>query len=109
MTVSRWTGSAWDYSPQRSADIEGKLRDSGHDPLQTQVVLREMERGTQINLQDDTEVFQESDPPIIEEVAADKTPTSNDEEEEVDVAALRAEINRLQCETKKIRHLRFGG
>ena len=33
--------------------IEGKLRNSDRDPLHTQVVLLEVERGTQINLQDD--------------------------------------------------------
>ena len=33
--------------------IEGKRSDGGHDPLRTQVVLREVERGTLLCLQDD--------------------------------------------------------
>ena len=43
--------------------IEGKLEEASHDPLHTQVVLREVEGGTHISLQDETGVFEEIDPP----------------------------------------------
>ena len=43
------TASQGDLRPM----IEGKRSDGGHDPLRTQVVLREVERGTLLCLQDD--------------------------------------------------------
>ena len=42
--------------------IEGKLSDGGHDPLRTQVVLCEVERGTLVCLRDESGVFREIEP-----------------------------------------------
>ena len=75
--------------------IEGKLEEASHDPLHTQVVLREVEGGTHISLQDETGVFEEIDPPELEDPPSSEL-GSEEEEDGSEVAALRAEIEQLR-------------
>ena len=75
--------------------IEGKLTEAGHDPLRTQVVLREVEGGTHIDLQDEMGVFVEIEPPEPESPPAVE---SDREEDDTDVAAFKAEIEQLRRE-----------
>ena len=85
--------------------IEGKLSEGGHDPLRTQVVLREVERGTLVCLQDESGVFREIEPPEPDD-PEDSVHSSLSEEEEEElkpevVASLRAEIVQLEAELEK--------
>ena len=84
--------------------IEGKLTDAGRDPLHTQVVLCEEERGTHMSLQDDTGVFHEFDPPEADDPHRSEPSDVKEEEEGSEaVVALRTEVDQLrrELETQK--------
>ena len=81
--------------------IKGTLSEEGHDPLQTQVVLRTVEHGVHITLQDETGVFKEIEPPDPEESPPVDPPREEHGEEDGEpavVAELRAEVERLTIE-----------
>ena len=84
--------------------IEGKLTEAGRDPLHTQVVLREHERGTHMSLQDETGVFHEFDPPEADDPHGSELSDVEEEEEDSEaVVALRTEVDQLrrELETQK--------
>ena len=83
--------------------IEGKLTEVGRDPLHTQVLLREVEHGTHMSLQDETGVFSEFEPP--EPLPSDASEGEDDEdlgtEPEV-VTALRTDQLRKELEAQRV-------
>ena len=79
--------------------IEGKLTETGRDPLRTQVVLHEEERGTHLSLRDETGVFQEFDPPQPDDPHRPEPLEVKDVEGGSEtVVALRTEVNQLRRE-----------
>jgi hypothetical protein len=92
------TASQGDLRPM----IEGKLSDDGHNPLRTQVVLREVELGTLVCLQDEAGVFREIEPPEPDDpedsLHSSLSEEDEDESEPEIVASLRAEILQLKAE-----------
>ena len=81
--------------------IEGKLAEAGRDPLRTQVLLRTVEQGVHISLQDETGVFEEIEPPEPEDPPLVDPPHDGEEGEEEEpavVTQLRAEVERLTTE-----------
>lgn len=91
------------------AMIEGKLTDDGRDPLRIQVVLRTVERGVHMTLQDEMGVFMEIEPPTVDAHPPDGLPgqesDETDSEEPTAVRELREEVGRLtvELETQKAR------
>ena len=93
------TASRGDLYPM----IEGKLTEAGRDPLRTQVVLREVDRGIHLSLQDETGVFSEFEPPQPEDLPPpDSSGGEGGEESEPEVpelvVELRAEVAQLKME-----------
>ncbi len=83
--------------------IEGKLSEAGRDPQRTQVILRTVEHGVHITLQDETGVFEEVEPPDPpDDPTLVHTPGDDTEKDKEDgpavVAELRAEVGRLAAE-----------
>ena len=83
--------------------VEGKLTGADRDPLRTQVVLREVDCGTHISLQDETGVFSEFEPPQPEDLPPpDSSGGEGGEESEPEVpelvVELRAEVTQLKME-----------
>ena len=76
------TASQGDLHPM----IEGKLSDGGHDPLRTQVVLCEVERGTLVCLRDESGVFREIEPPEPDDL--EDSPHSSSAERDGDESEL---------------------
>ena len=94
------TASQGDLLPM----IEGKLTEEDRDPLRTQVVLREVEGGTLVCLQDESGVFREIEPPELDNPEDPQTSSEREEEDETEsevVATLRAEIAQLRTELER--------
>ena len=91
------SASAGDLRPM----IEGRLTEAGHNPLRTQVVLREVEGGTHISLQDESGVFHEFEPPEPEDLPHARLSESEGEPESETLLALRAEIAQLKVELEE--------
>ena len=79
--------------------IEGKLTETGRDPLHIQVALREQECGTHMSLQDETGVFHEFVPPQADDPHRSE-PSNVEEEEEGSetVVALGTEVDQFRRE-----------
>ena len=91
------------------AIIEGKLTDDGRDPLRIQVVLRTVEQGVHMTLQDEMDVFMEIEPPTVYVHPPDGSSVrerdERDSEEPTAMRELREEVERLkvELETQKTR------
>ena len=91
----RQLGAALDVPATASSEdlramIEGKLVETGRDPLRTQVVMQTVERGDHMTLQDETEPFLEVEPPTVEDPPPNSLPESSEETATPDVAMVRA-------------------
>ena len=78
--------------------IEGKLTESGRDPLHIQVITRSVENGTHLSLRDESGIFAEFEPPEPENPPLADTSESSEEDDETELVSLRAEVERLKEE-----------
>ena len=92
------TGTAEDIR----ALVSGKLEESGKDPMNVQIFLREGESGVEMNLRDAGGMFLHIKPPVVKEVEREIAELSGQESEtkEPSVDVLKEEIASLKEQLK---------